>query len=84
MTFGEKFKLGVSFVDLGMFVFVAVGSGGHGSYEAIMAVRNVAHTLNVDTKTLQKTMSEQRRTLEGLRFKAILTQPVQLAYRDHL
>jgi tetratricopeptide (TPR) repeat protein len=84
MTFGEKFKLGFSFVDLGMSVFVAVGTGGVGSYQAIDALRNLAHTLNVDTKTLQKTLSDQRRTLEGLTFKAIPTQPVQLAYRDHL
>jgi hypothetical protein len=29
-------------------------------------------------------MSDQRRTLEGLTFKPIPTQSVQLAYRDHL
>jgi tetratricopeptide (TPR) repeat protein len=84
MTFGDKFKLGFSFVDLGMSVFVAVSSGGLGSYNAIQSLRHLAHTLNVDTKTLQKTMTDQRRMLEGMTFKAIPTQPAQLAYRDHL
>jgi len=83
MTFGEKFKLGFSFVDLGMSVFDAVSSGGLGSYSALQSLRRLAHTMNVDVKTLQKTMSDQRRVLEGLSFKAIPTQPVQLAYRDH-
>jgi hypothetical protein len=84
MTFGEKLKLGYSFVDLGMSIFNAVGDGGLSSYDALMALRHVAQTLKVDTKTLQKTMSDQRRTLEGLTFKPIPTQSVQLAYRDHL
>jgi hypothetical protein len=84
MTFGEKLKLGYSFVDLGMSIFSSVGDGGLSSYDALMALRHVAQTLKVDTKTLRKTMSDQRRTLEGLTFKPIPTQSVQLAYRDHL
>jgi hypothetical protein len=84
MTFGEKLNLGYSFVQLGMSVFSAVGDGGMSSYDAFMALRKVAHTLKVDVKTLQKTMSDQRRTLESLTFKSIPTQTVQLAYRDHL
>jgi len=84
MTFGEKLKLGGSFVELGMSVFEAVATAGLASYNAIDSVRQLAHTLQVDTKTLQKTMSDQRRTLEGMTFKAIPTQPEQLAYRDHL
>jgi hypothetical protein len=84
MTFGEKLKLGYSFVDLGMSIFDSVATGGLTSYDSVMALRHVALTLKVDTRTLQKTMSDQRRTLEGLTFKPIPTQPVQLAYRDHL
>jgi tetratricopeptide (TPR) repeat protein len=84
MTFGEKLKLGYSFVDLGMSIFDSVTTGGLTSYDSVMALRHVALTLKVDTRTLQKTMSDQRRTLEGLTFKPIPTQSVQLAYRDHL
>ena len=84
MTFGEKLKLGYSFVQLGMSVFQAVTDGGFSSYEAAMALRNVAKTLKVDTKTLQKTMADQRRALDGLAFKAIPVQAVQLTYRDHI
>lgn len=84
MTFGEKLNLGYSFVQLGMSIFSSVGDGGLSSFDAFMALRKVAKTLKVDTRTLQKTMADQRRTLEGLTFKAIPTQQVELAYRDHL
>jgi tetratricopeptide (TPR) repeat protein len=84
MTFGEKFKLGYSFVELGMSIFNSVGDGGLSSYDAFVALRHVAGNLRVDTKTLQRTMSDQRRTLQGLTFKTIPTQPMQLAFRDHL
>jgi len=84
MTSGEKLNLGYSFVQLGMSIFSSVGDGGVSSFDAPMALRKLAKTLKVDTRTLQKTMGDQRRTLEGLTFKAIPTQPVELAYRDHL
>jgi hypothetical protein len=84
MTFGEKLKLGYSFAQLGMSIFGSVMDGGMSSYDSAMALKNVAVTLRVDTRTLQKTMSDQRRTLEGLTFKAIPTQTVQLSYRDRL
>jgi hypothetical protein len=35
-------------------------------------------------RSLQKTVADQRRALEGLTFKAIPARPVQLSYRDHL
>ena len=84
MTFGEKLILGYSFVQLGMSIFGSVADGGLGSFDSVMALRKVAMTLKVDTRTQQKTMADQQRTLEGLTFKAIPTQQVELAYRDHL
>ncbi len=84
MTFGEKLTLGMSFVDFGISMFTAIGTGGLGAYDAFAALRRVSQTLKVDTKTLQKTTSDQRRTLEGLTFKAIPTQLMQFGYRDQL
>ena len=84
MTFGEKLNLGYSFAQLGMAVFSSVGDGGLSSYEAVMDLRKLARTMKVDFRTLQKTMADQQRTLEGLTFKAIPTQNVQLDYRDKL
>jgi hypothetical protein len=84
MTFGERLQLGFSFVDFGFSVVGAIAYGGLGAYDAFAALHRVSQTLKVDTKSLQRTTSEQRRTLEGLTFKTIPTQVVQLAFRDSL
>jgi tetratricopeptide (TPR) repeat protein len=84
MTFGERLQLGFSFVDFGFSIVGAIAYGGLGAYDAFAALHRVSQTLKVDTKTLQRTTSEQRRTLEGLAFKPIPTQVVQLAFRDSL
>jgi hypothetical protein len=84
MTFGEKLSLGYSFAETGMSIFNAVGSGGVESYSAFQNTMKLIGKLRTDLSSLQHRLSEQRRVLEGLQFKAIPIEPVVLSYRDHL
>lgn len=49
---------------------------------ATAATVALAHSLAVDAGTLQRTAMDQQRALEGLQFKIIPSQPVQLKFRD--
>jgi tetratricopeptide (TPR) repeat protein len=84
MTFGEKLKLGYTFASTGMSFFDAVSSGGIQSYEALQGSLKLAGALRTNLSNLRRNMADQRRALDGLEFKPIPNQPVELAYRDHL
>jgi len=82
MTFGEKFHLTIKFAELGYEVFDAVNSGGVNSYNAFRVLRQVARQLNIDLNRLERSMTEQRRAVDGMQFKVIPTQTAQLEFRD--
>jgi hypothetical protein len=84
MTFGEKLKLGYQIYQTGMSIYDAVLTSGLDSYEAFLETRKLVGKLRTDLSSLQRKLADQRRVLEGLQFKAIPTEPVVLAYRDHL
>ena len=84
MTFGEKLKLGYTFAQTGMSFFDAVSSGGIQSYGALRSSLNLAGALRTNLSNLRRNMADQRRALDGLEFKPIPNQPVELGYRDHL
>ncbi|HXW55373.1 MAG TPA: hypothetical protein VEJ67_06475 [Candidatus Cybelea sp.] len=84
MTFGEKLRLGYTFVQTGMSVFNAVTTGGMGAFAVVQNTVKLAHRLNMDISHLRHNLTEQHRALEGLEFKPIPNQPAPLAYRDHL
>lgn len=82
MTFGEKVKLGYSFLDTAMSYYSAVTSGGIDSYSAFSSTRKLAHTLNVDLGSLRQSIGEQRRAVDGMQFKSIPSEPIQLPFRE--
>ncbi len=82
MTFGEKVKLGYSFLDTAMSYYSAVTSGGIDSYSAFSSTRKLAHTLNVDLGSLRQSIGEQRRAVDGMQFKIIPSEPIQLPFRE--
>jgi hypothetical protein len=84
MTFGEKLKLGYSFYEAGMSIYNAVSTAGLGSLGAAQETMKLVNKLRTDLGTLQRTLADQRRVLDGLQFKAIPADPAVLAYRDRL
>ena len=83
MTFGEKLKLGYSFVDTGMNIFNAINTGGVESYSALQSTLHLVQQLKVDLTKLRRAASDRERVLEGQEFKAIPTEDIQINYRDH-
>ena len=84
MTFGEKLSLGYTFAETGMSIFDAVTSGGMDSLGALRNTMKLVGKLRTDLASLQRTLADQRRVLDGLQFKVIPAEPVVLSYRDHL
>ncbi|MFY9528556.1 MAG: hypothetical protein WBC04_18330 [Candidatus Acidiferrales bacterium] len=82
MTFGEKVKLGYSFLDTAMSYYSAASSGGIDSYSAFSSTRKLAHTLNVDLASLRQSIGDQRRAVDGMQFKIIPSEPIQLPFRE--
>ena len=83
MTFGERLKLGVSFVDTGMNVADAILSGGIASYGAVQSARSLARQMGTDLRKLQRTLADERRALSGLTFMVIPVKQAELAFREH-
>ena len=83
MTFGEKLKLGYTFMDTGMNIFNAINSAGVDSFSALQSTLHLVQQFKMDLTKLRRAANDRKRALEGLEFKAIPAEDVQLTYRDH-
>jgi hypothetical protein len=86
MSGGEKFKMGYNIANasLGMAMGGFTGIGAIGSVQDAISITRTIHaamaSLSVSFATWEKSVDDQQQLLAGKSFKAIPTQPVNLAF----
>jgi len=86
MSGGEKFKMGYNIANASMDIAMS-GFGGIGAISSVQDIISITRTirtamasLSVSFATWEKSVEDQQQLLAGKSFKAIPTQPVNLAF----